>query len=300
MPIEKRDLLWCEKPGVCSPDQPPTKPSKSSPPAPPIVPEKMNDRLPSDMSPGKYNWDDPRLMCLPPEQIHSQWFLTRPAGPIAFVIHSSSYTDGTGKPDAKRPGLAPTAPKIGAAGKQGVTYKVLNQGFKLYPVHLAPRSVPSPGVSGTKKVVPVIQGGNNATLHQGAGGTQIRMPATPPAVGNADLRTVCISSYVTPGENLQLTAVSKRLHQRKGEVLRRAYFDNQVTITVPEPNEEKWRDLARVCANLNQIAYQLNQKEKNLDESDGDLRPLLKELLDKVQHLRADLRGNSVNKSVKT
>ena len=69
---------------------------------------------------------------------------------------------------------------------------------------------------------------------------------------------------------------------------------------MPEPNEEKWRDLARVCANLNQIAYQLNQKEKNLDESDGDLRPLLKELLDKVQHLRADLRGNSVNKSVKT
>ena len=300
MPIEKRDLLWCEKPGVCSPDQPPTKPSKSSPPAPPIVPEKMNDRLPSDMSPGKYNWDDPRLMCLPPEQIHSQWFLSRPAGPIAFVIHSSSYTDGTGKPDAKRPGLAPTAPKIGAAGKQGVTCKVLNQGFKLYPVHLAPRYVPSPGVEGTKKVVPVIQDGDQAVPRQEPSGTEHTVPVAPPDGNVPGLRTVCVSSYVTPAENLQLKAAAKRLHQRKGELLRRAYFESTVTIIVPEANEEKWQDLARVCANLNQIASKLNLKDKNVDEGDGDVRPILRELGEKVHHLRADLRGNSVNKSVKT
>jgi len=281
--------------------------------------QKPTSRPPGELTPlvtkphfrqlGNINLNDPALAHLPPHQIYGKAFLTRPPGPYAFVITTSAKSDGTGTPDASRlnggntpgpetppPAVNITAPKA----LQGVTCKVLNQGFKLYPVHLAPRSVPSPGVEGTKKVVPVIQDGDQAVPRQEPSGTEHTVPVAPPDGNVPGLRTVCVSSYVTPAENLQLKAAAKRLHQRKGELLRRAYFESTVTIIVPEANEEKWQDLARVCANLNQIASKLNLKDKNVDEGDGDVRPILRELGEKVHHLRADLRGNSVNKSVKT
>jgi len=278
MPIDQPEEKWFQKPGVFSPDQiimPPTEALLSPAKSPACEPAKTDAGPQSDIIPGVLNLNDPRLLTLPPEKIYSKAFLTKPSGPIAIVIKSPAQTGGTGTPAAMRPKVAQNAAKIAAPGTQGVTKKVFNQGFELFPVNLAPRSLRSPGVD-DKKV----------------------SSEPPPGDVNAPVqRTVCISSYVTPSENIALMAAAKRLHQRKGELLRRAYFGHQAPIIVPEVNETKWRELAPLAANLNQITTKMNTNLQNPDRADGDLRPILGELKELVIRLRADLRGDSVKKA---
>ena len=146
--------------------------------------------------------------------------------------------------------------------EQGVTPDASNASF----VNLAPGSVPSPGdKNGDVKTSPV-------------------------ADDDSDLRIRGVTARVTESEYQQLKVAAKRKHQRMGALLRRAYFDG-AEVKVPEPNYQKWEELARALANLNQIAQHLNAG--NVPK---DFRPLLAELKDQVHHLRAALVGQKGSK----
>jgi hypothetical protein len=109
--------------------------------------------------------------------------------------------------------------------------------------------------------------------------------AEPDDGDDAVLRVRGVTARLTLAEYEQLQAAAKRKHKRMGALLRLAYFDGP-SVAVPEPNHEKWSELARALGNLNQIAAHLNA-----GVIPENFRPLLADLSAKVHLLRADLVG---------
>jgi len=69
---------------------------------------------------------------------------------------------------------------------------------------------------------------------------------------------------------------SKRGDMARGEWMRAASLD-KLPQTVPEPNKEKWAELARAAANLNQIAKACNTSHGVPDEQFAPVRKILNE-----------------------
>lgn len=102
----------------------------------------------------------------------------------------------------------------------------------------------------------------------------------------AEQRTHCVSVRFSDTELLRLTTDMAAQHKKElAAVLRDAYFKGPRPV-VPPVNLDKWRELSRPLANLNQIAMYLNAGV--LPE---DFRPLLADLSAKIHALRADLLG---------
>jgi hypothetical protein len=78
-----------------------------------------------------------------------------------------------------------------------------------------------------------------------------------------DPRIHCISVRLNDEELAILN--SNRANMKKGEWLRCAAVDRLPTV-VPEPNKQKWLELAKAANNLNQVARRLNEL-MNIDEA---------------------------------
>jgi hypothetical protein len=101
-----------------------------------------------------------------------------------------------------------------------------------------------------------------------------------------DKRTHCVSVRLSAAELARLTTDMHAQHKKElAAVLRDAYFIGPRPL-VPAVNVEKWGELARPLANLNQIALHLNAG--HLPE---DFRPLLDKLARQFHVFRADLLG---------
>jgi hypothetical protein len=92
-------------------------------------------------------------------------------------------------------------------------------------------------------------------------------------------RTHCVSSWMNKAEVAQLD--SQRGKLGKGEYLRCAALD-KLPPTIPAINQQAWVELARVAANLNQLA-----KACNIDTSGKSWE----EIMQTLKELRAALIG---------
>ncbi len=104
-----------------------------------------------------------------------------------------------------------------------------------------------------------------------------------------DRRRHCVSVRLSPRElrhirQLATGGARKSLGQTVREIALGA-----VPVYVPEPNHERWAELARALANVNQLAYHLN-----CGRIPEDVRPLLAEVFAAVVALRAELRGEKI------
>lgn len=88
-----------------------------------------------------------------------------------------------------------------------------------------------------------------------------------------DPRTHCVSVRLNRDELSMLNA--KRGPMKQGEWLRCAALD-KLPLVVPEINQEKWRELARAAANLNQISRSLHLcNDINTEELDQIRKDLM-------------------------
>jgi hypothetical protein len=103
-----------------------------------------------------------------------------------------------------------------------------------------------------------------------------------------ELRTHCVSVRFSAAELARLTTDMHAQHKKElGAVVRDAYLNGPRPL-VPAVNVEKWGELARPLANLNQIALHLNAG--HLPE---DYRPLLDKLARQFHIFRAELLGQN-------
>ncbi|HDR9165939.1 plasmid mobilization protein [Burkholderia vietnamiensis] len=91
-----------------------------------------------------------------------------------------------------------------------------------------------------------------------------------------DLRSHTVSVRMNEIELARLDTWRSTVSMQRGEYLRAAAFETLPT-PIPELNREAWADLARVGANLNQIAKQLNEGSR-LAEMAGETLTVLREL----------------------
>lgn len=71
-----------------------------------------------------------------------------------------------------------------------------------------------------------------------------------------ELRTHCVSSRFSPSELAILD--SRRGRIPRGEYVRRCTFGSP-PVPIPQPNVEKYAELAHAAGNLNQIARKMNK-----------------------------------------
>lgn len=147
-----------------------------------------------------------------------------------------------------------TPRNVAVAMEQGVTNKVL--------VNLAPCSPCSTG------------GGEASASSSGAANAG---PSAP--------RTHCVSSYFNDDEYAKLKVAASGNHRRMGAVLRNAFLSGPA-VAVPEPNRQKWVELAHAMSNLNQLTMKVN-----CGKLPEDLRTALAQLVEQIHSLRADLIG---------
>lgn len=101
-----------------------------------------------------------------------------------------------------------------------------------------------------------------------------------------DPRTHCISVRLNDAELALLNC--KRGDLDKGEWLRCAALDKLPSI-IPEPNQEKWLELANSGNNLNQVAKKLNQSGLLCEDDAVELESIRNTLIE----FRAALMGIS-------
>jgi len=94
------------------------------------------------------------------------------------------------------------------------------------------------------------------------------------ALSPTDKRSHTVSARLNVEELALLD--SKRGDMERGEWMRCAALDRFQPI-VPEPNQEKWTELARAASNLNQIAKALNTSHGVTDEQFAPVRKILNE-----------------------
>lgn len=106
-----------------------------------------------------------------------------------------------------------------------------------------------------------------------------------------DKRTHCVSVRLSAAELALLTTDMHAQHKKElAAVLRDAYLKGPRPV-VPAVNVEKWVELARSLANLNQIALRLN-----IGQLPEDYRPVLHKLARQIHIFRAELLGQKGTK----
>lgn len=98
-----------------------------------------------------------------------------------------------------------------------------------------------------------------------------------------DPRTHCVSVRLNGDELNQLD--NYRGKMARGEWLRCAGLDRLPAI-IPEPNIEKWQELARAASNLNQIAKILNGYRGITDQQFEPVRKALVEFRDSLLRMK--------------
>lgn len=91
-----------------------------------------------------------------------------------------------------------------------------------------------------------------------------------------DLRSHTVSVRLNEIELARLDKWRATVSMQRGEYLRAAAFETLPT-PIPEINRQAWAELARVGANLNQVAKQLNEGSRLADLA-GDAVEVLREL----------------------
>jgi hypothetical protein len=106
-----------------------------------------------------------------------------------------------------------------------------------------------------------------------------------------DQRTHCVSVRFSTAELARLTTDMQVQHKKElAAVVRDAYLHGPRSV-VPPVNLDKWRELARAIANLNQIALLLNS-----EVIPEDFRPFLDKLARQIHLFRAELLGQKEGK----
>ena len=77
-----------------------------------------------------------------------------------------------------------------------------------------------------------------------------------------ELRSHCVSSRFTPSELATLD--ERRGKIPRGEYVRRCTFGTP-PVPIPQPNVEKYAELARAAGNLNQISRKVNEGVFNIE-----------------------------------
>jgi len=113
--------------------------------------------------------------------------------------------------------------------------------------------------------------------------------ADPRRLREDEKRGHCVSVRMNDAELSRLDA--ERGPYRRGEWLRRSWLKTTPKQAAPELNREAWAALARVCSNLNQIAYHANSSCSMSEKDKEKLFPLLDEVKIRVEQLRNDLLG---------
>jgi hypothetical protein len=105
-----------------------------------------------------------------------------------------------------------------------------------------------------------------------------------PLLKSSALRTK-VDCYFSPDERSHLQAKASQVGLGLSAFIREAALGKPIK-ALPAVNAERWGELARVAANLNQIARHLNEgRAHGVDAS------LISELLAQVQALRQELIG---------
>jgi hypothetical protein len=94
-----------------------------------------------------------------------------------------------------------------------------------------------------------------------------------------------VELYLAENEREAIEAKAREAGLALSSFVRKAALGQKVA-TLPQPNAVKWEQLARLSANVNQIARAANAG--TVVSVDGDL---LKEVATLVRHLRLDLVG---------
>jgi hypothetical protein len=101
-----------------------------------------------------------------------------------------------------------------------------------------------------------------------------------------DPRQYCVSVRLNNAELSQLDA--RRGELARGEWIRAAGLDRlQPVVVVPEPNKQKWLELANAGNNLNQVARQLNRSGLLSEDDAAELDSIRNTLIE----FRAALLG---------
>lgn len=102
-------------------------------------------------------------------------------------------------------------------------------------------------------------------------------------------REVTISTRVTINDSVEIVRMAKEAGVSKSEFVRQAALTGKVVppSVVPEINQEHWLALARMGANLNQLAVHLN--------SGGIVDDSVRELLDEIRQLLAEVRATLID-----
>ena len=93
-----------------------------------------------------------------------------------------------------------------------------------------------------------------------------RVPKT--KAEHKELRSHCVSSRFAPSELATLD--ERRGKIPRGEYVRRCTFGTP-PVPIPQPNVERYAELARAAGNLNQIARKVNEGKFDFDEVIRDL-----------------------------
>ena len=102
-------------------------------------------------------------------------------------------------------------------------------------------------------------------------------------------RVHMVSSRLSAAELAMLDERRAAFRMRRGEYLRAAALQRDLPPTIPAINRQQWADLARLAANLNQIAKHLNGGGQPHDCA--DLREQIAECLDALKAVRGALIG---------
>lgn len=105
-----------------------------------------------------------------------------------------------------------------------------------------------------------------------------------PLLKSSALRTK-VDCYFSPAERTNLQAKASQVGLGLSAFIREVALGKPIK-ALPTINAERWSELARTAANLNQIAHHLNEgRIHGIDAS------LIAELLEQVQALRRELVG---------
>lgn len=116
-----------------------------------------------------------------------------------------------------------------------------------------------------------------------------RKKTEPRRLRDDEKRDHCVSVRVNESELSRLDA--ERGAYKRGEWVRRSWLKTTPRQAAPEVNRQAWSELARVCSNLNQIAYHANSSCSLSEKDKEKLFPLLDEVKIRVGLLRNDLLG---------
>jgi len=107
-----------------------------------------------------------------------------------------------------------------------------------------------------------------------------------PKSNPADLRAVTIGVRVSENEYAELKVKAEQMEMTPAQFLREAALSRRLPPAVPPVNWERYSELARLAANLNQLT-RMGNEGRRVNVSDA----LLQQLTDEVVRLRLALIG---------